>query len=173
MFIFNSCNNPYTHNKTHETNKGQNTSDIPTSERKISSTKRTISKIVGVPFHGRCELDSHADTTVAVKNCSIIKYTYWSFDVSPLSEKYTPMKDILIVSAATGFTSENGINYILVFHEPFYMPNMSHTLINQNQCRHLGEKYRTTLIMSTARCRLRVPMENSPHSWSPLDPLCS
>ena len=74
------------------------------------------------PFHGRCELDSHADTTVAGNNCGIIKYTYRSCDVAPFSEKYTPMKDIPIVPAATGFTSENGRNYILVFHEALYMP---------------------------------------------------
>ena len=90
----------------HETNKGQNTSDIQISERKISSTKCTISKIVGELFHGRCELDSHADTTVAGKNCVIIKYTDRSCDVAPFLEKYTPMKDIPIVSAATGFMSE-------------------------------------------------------------------
>ena len=109
-------------------------------ERKISLTKRTISKIMEEPFHGRCELDSHVDTTVAGKNCAIIKYTYRSCDVSPFSEKYTPMKDIPIVSAATGFTSANGRSYILVFHEALYMPNMRHTLINPNQCRHFGEK---------------------------------
>ena len=125
---------PYIHNKTHDTNKGRNTSDIQTSERKISSTKRTISKIVGEPFHRRCELDSHANTTVAGNNCAIINNTYRSCDVAPFLEKYTPMKDIPIVSAATGFTSSNGRNYILVFYEALYMPNMRHTLINPNQC---------------------------------------
>ena len=50
------------------------------------------------------------------------------------------MKDIPIVPAATGFTSENGINYILVFHEALYMPDMEHTLINMNQGRHFGAK---------------------------------
>ena len=116
-----------------KTNQGRNTSDIQTSEIKTSSTKRTISKIVGEPFHRRCKLDSHADTTVAGKNCAIIKYTGQSCDVAPFSEKYTPMKDIPIVSAATGFMSENGRNYILVFHEALYMPDMRHTLINTNQ----------------------------------------
>ena len=50
------------------------------------------------------------------------------------------MKDIPIVSAATGFTSEKGRNYILVFHEALYMPDMRHTLINPNQCWHFGAK---------------------------------
>ena len=50
------------------------------------------------------------------------------------------MKDILVVSAATGFMFANGRNYILVFHEELYMPNMRHTLINPNQCQHFGAK---------------------------------
>ena len=95
---------------------------------------------MGEPFHGRCELYSHVDITVAGKNCAIIKYTDKSCDVAPFSEKYIPMKDILIVSEATGFTLANGINYILVLREALYMPNMRHTLINPNQCRHFGAK---------------------------------
>ena len=72
--------------------------------------KRTISKIVGENFHGRCELVSHADTNAAGKNCEIIKYMDRSCDIAPLSEKYTPMKDIPLVSEATGFTLANGRN---------------------------------------------------------------
>ena len=140
MFKLNICTNPYTHNKTHRTNKGRNTSDIQTPERKISSTKRNIINIVGEPFHGRCKLYSHAYTTVAGKNFVIIKYTDRNCDVAPFSEKYTPMKDTLIVSAATGLTSENGRNYILLFHETLYMPDTKHTLINPIQCRHFGAK---------------------------------
>ena len=79
-------------------------------------------------------------TTLAGKNCAIIKYTDRSCDVAPFLEKYTPIKDIPIVSAAAGFTLENGRNGILVFHEALYMPDISHTLINMNQCRHFREK---------------------------------
>ena len=50
------------------------------------------------------------------------------------------MKDIPIVSADTGFASADGRNYILVFHEALYMPDMRHNLINPNQCRHFREK---------------------------------
>ena len=112
--------------------------DIKTSERRISSSLRRISDVQGQPFHGRCEMDSHADTTVAGKNCAILKYTDRSCDVAPFSEKYTPMKDIPIVTAATGYTSANGRNYILVFNEALYIKDMEHTLINPNQCRHFG-----------------------------------
>ena len=102
--------------------------------------KRTISNIVGEPFHGRCELDSHVDTTVSGKKCAVIKYIDWSCDIVPFSEKYTPMKDIPIVSVATGFTLENSRNYILVFHEALHILDMRHTLINPYQCRHFGAK---------------------------------
>ena len=50
------------------------------------------------------------------------------------------MKDIRIVSADTGFTSENGRNCILVFHEALYIYDMRHILINLNQCRNFGTK---------------------------------
>ena len=90
----------------HETNKGRNTSDIQTSERKTSSIKRIISKIVGEPSHGRCKLDIHVATTVVGKNCTIIRYTDQSCNVAPFLVKYTPMKDIPILSAATIFTSK-------------------------------------------------------------------
>ena len=102
--------------------------------------KRTISNKVGEPFHGRCELDSHVDTTVSGTNCTIVMYMYRSCDIAPFSEKYTPMKDIPIVSVATGFTLENSRNYILVFHEALHILDMRHTLINPYQCRHFGAK---------------------------------
>ena len=56
------------------------------------------------------KLDSHADTTVAGKNCVILRYTDRRCDVAPFSDKYTPTKDVLIVSGATGYTSANGRN---------------------------------------------------------------
>ena len=81
-----------------------------TSKGKISLMKRTISKIVGEPLHVRYKLDSHENATIAGKNCTIINYTDRGCDVTPFSEKCTSMKDILIVSVDTGFTSANGRN---------------------------------------------------------------
>ena len=44
-------------------------SDITMSERRISQTQRVVSaNKEDTPFHGKSELDSHADTTVANKN---------------------------------------------------------------------------------------------------------
>ena len=50
------------------------------------------------------------------------------------------MKDVLILSEATGYKSANGHNYILVFNESLYIKEMQHTLINPNQCRHFGSE---------------------------------
>ena len=75
-----------------------------------------ISKSNSYPFHGRCKVDSRVDTTVTGKNYVVLKYTDLSFDVAPFSDKYTPMKDVPIVSAATVYISANGKSYILVFN---------------------------------------------------------
>ena len=83
-------------------------------------------------------MDSHVDTTIAGNNCAELQYTNRSCNVDPFSDKYTPMKNIPIVSAATGYTLANRPNYILVFNEALYIPDMEHTLINLNQCQHFG-----------------------------------
>ena len=114
-------------------------SDITTSERRISQTQRVFSaNKEDTPFHGRSELDSHANTTVAGKNCVILRYTDRSCDIAPFSDKYKPMKYVPIVSAATGYMSANGRNYILVYNEALYIKKMQHVLINTNQCQHFG-----------------------------------
>ena len=88
------------------------------SERRISQTHRVVNtNKEDTPFRGRSELDSHADTTVAGKNCVILRYTYPSCDVAPFSDKYTPMKYVPIILTATGYTSAKGRNYVLVFNE--------------------------------------------------------
>ena len=112
--------------------------DVKSCHRRVSTIKKKDQEDESMEYLGRCELDSHADTTVAGNNCLIMKYTDRSCDVAPFSAKYTPMKDVPIVSAATGYTSTNGRNYILILNEAIYMGDMDHTLINPNQCRHHG-----------------------------------
>ena len=73
---------------------------------------------------------------MAGKNCVILHYTDSTCDVSPFSDKYTPIKDVPILSAVTGYTSANGRNYILVSNEALYIKEMQHTIINLNQCQH-------------------------------------
>ena len=69
-------------------------------------------------------MDSHSNTTVSVNNCAVLWYTDSNCDLAPLSDKYTLMKDITNVSAATGYTLANGRNYILVFDEALYITDM-------------------------------------------------
>ena len=42
------------------------------------------------------------------------------------------------MQAATGYTSPDGQQYILVFNEAIYMPKMDNSLLNPNQLRHYG-----------------------------------
>ena len=55
--------------------------------------------------------------------------------MAPFLYTYETMTDVDIVSAATGFTSVTGRQYILVFHEALYIPELDHILINPNQLR--------------------------------------
>jgi hypothetical protein len=61
------------------------------------------------------EADSHAGTFVASKNCVILSFTDRMCDVQPYSDDYAPVKNVPIVTAATGYTSATGMNYILIF----------------------------------------------------------
>ena len=89
-------------------------------------------------FSSRMELDSHADTTVAGRNCTVMHYTEKSCDVAPFSNTYDPMTNIPIITAATGFTSTTGRQYILFFNESLYIKDMDYTLINPNQLQHFN-----------------------------------
>ena len=89
-------------------------------------------------WHGCTELDSHADTVVAGRNTLVLSYTDRVCEVSPYLDEYEPMKNVPIVSAATGCTSYTGESYILILNEALYMPKLNHTLLNPNQLRHNG-----------------------------------
>jgi len=91
-----------------------------------------------VGYSARTEMDSHADTIVAGKNFVVTRHTDRSCDVSPYTDAYEPMKNIRIVQAATGYTSPNGRDYILVVNEALHMPDLPHSLLNPNQLRHYG-----------------------------------
>ena len=91
-----------------------------------------------VGFVSRTEADTHADTFVAGKNCIPMNYTDRSCDVQPYSDEYAPMKNVPIITAATGYTSAMGINYILIFPEALWMPGLEHSLFNPNPLRHHG-----------------------------------
>ena len=60
--------------------------------------------------------------------------------MEPFYDTYEPMKYVAIVSAATSFTSTTGRQYILVFPECLFMPELYHTLIKPNQLCHFQTK---------------------------------
>ena len=70
-----------------------------TRRRKIASSVKTETS--NVVIHVKCELDSHADTTVAGKNCIVLSYTGKECDVSPYREDYESICNVPIVTAAT------------------------------------------------------------------------
>ena len=89
-------------------------------------------------YEGRCEIDSHADTFVAGRNCTLMHYTERVCDVMPYSDEYEAKSNVPIAQVATGYTSSNGQRYILIFNEALWMPELENSLVNPNQLRHHG-----------------------------------
>ena len=83
------------------------------------------------------------------------------------------MRDIPIVSTATEFMLANGRNYILIFHEALYIPDMRHNLINTNQGRNFGEGLQDNPYNEDCLMSIESPNGEFPHACSPLEPLCS
>ena len=110
-----------------------------TSTRRVCSSQQSHHRNSSI-VHGKCELDSHADTTVAGANCTVLHFTGQECDVSPFRDDYEPISKVKICHAATAWQSPHtGQVYILVFNEALWMgDSMSHSLINPNQLRHFG-----------------------------------
>ena len=106
----------------------------------ISALKNTQTPTIPrIQYCGKSKLDSHADTMVAGKNCIVMHYTDRTCTVSPYNDQeYKPVSGVPIVQAATGYTSKNGRNYILILNEALSMPTLNHSLWNPNQMRHYG-----------------------------------
>jgi hypothetical protein len=97
---------------------------------------RNIKEDIG--FVGNTEADSHADAFVAGKNCVTLCFTNRTCDAQPHSDDHAPMKDVPIVTAATGHALSTGTNCMLVFPDALSMPTLDHSLFNPNQLRHYG-----------------------------------
>ena len=112
---------------------------LTSSSSRISSAKRSTPKSANITY-AKCELDSHADTTVAGSNCVVLHYTGKECDVTPYRDDYQLVSNIPIVTAATAWQSPStGQIYILVFNEALWMgDSMETTLVNPNQLRHYG-----------------------------------
>ncbi len=109
--------------------------------RSLSSRQISTASICANPgFTSAVEVDSHADSFVAGKNCIPVNCTERSCDVQPCSDDCAPVKNVPIVTAATGCASSTGLNHVLVFPEALHPPNLNHSLFNPNQSRHFGTK---------------------------------
>ena len=130
----------YTHTHSQTTQICQ----VKSINRRIAHVKRTKTKVAATkstsPTFGRCELDSHADTIVAGRNCVILSYTGRESDVSPYRDDYESVKGVSIVHAATAWQSQHtGQTYILELNEALWMGDtMYHSLVNPNQFRNFG-----------------------------------
>ena len=71
-------------------------------------------------------------------NCVALYYTDRKCDVSPYTDRYAPITGAPIVSAAIGYTARDGKEYILIYNQALWMPEVDHLLINPNQLRHFG-----------------------------------
>ena len=93
-------------------------------------------------LHAQIELDSHADSIVAVSNFCIMHYINRECDVSPYCDDYAPIKNVSIVQATTAYQSEyTGQTYIIILNEVLWMgDSMQHTLVNPNQLRYYVTK---------------------------------
>ena len=124
--------------------RGKNARAIRISKIRIASNSiRKIAKAykarsLQAVYDGRVEMDTHADTFVAGRNCLLMHYTERVCDVMPYSDEYQARKGVEIVQVATGYTAANGQRTILIINEALWMPELENSLMNPNQLRHFG-----------------------------------
>jgi hypothetical protein len=87
-----------------------------------------------------CELDSHANTSVAGRNFTLISEPTRMVTVHGYSPELTQVPKIPVASAATVWLHPNtAVEYLLVLHQCLYFGNcMEHSLICPNQMRSSG-----------------------------------
>ena len=103
-----------------------------------------ISKITTLK-EGQCELDSHADTTVAGANMIFldeINDTTPTVEVSPFSDSYDPIKNIPVGTCATAYDCPvTGRVFVLLFGQALYFGDkMKASLLCPNQIRATGNR---------------------------------
>ena len=94
----------------------------------------STNEITSKTIYERCELYSHADTTVAGYNYIILQHTRKEYSVQPYSNVYIPTCHVPIVHAATAYQCLNtDQTHILILNECLWMGNtMEQSLINTN-----------------------------------------
>ena len=123
--------------------KGTDSESFNISKAKIVRYYSSVGKIY-LPdknpqvFEGRMEVDNHADTFVAGRNCLLMNYTERVCDVMPYSDDYEAKEGVPIVQVATGYTNMKGERFILIVNEALWLPSMENSLMNPNQLRDYG-----------------------------------
>lgn len=104
---------------------------------------REVSRSTGTEKIDRfCELDSHADTCCAGRNCKLIAETNLTVSVAPYSNKYKPIQNVPIVTAATAYDMpDSDVTYILIMNQALWFGSkLDDTLLCPNQIRANGNK---------------------------------
>ncbi len=106
----------------------------------ITDMRMLFSAATNRIIHGTCELDSHADTSVAGPNTVVLEYTDQTANVSAFSDHHDVMRNIPIGTAATAYDNpHNGSTIILILHQALLMNDkVENTLICPNQLRANG-----------------------------------
>ena len=96
---------------------------LPTNIAKVFVSQKDVQV-----YEGRVELDTHADTFVAGRNCILMNYTKKECNVMAYSGDYEPKKVVPIVQVATGYTNASGERFILIINEAIWLPSMECSL---------------------------------------------
>jgi hypothetical protein len=82
-----------------------------------------------------CELDSHADTSVAGSNFILLEEPTHYVDVYGIAPELPPIKKVPIATAGTAWVDPaTGQSNLLILNECLYMgDSMKHSLLNPNQ----------------------------------------
>ena len=78
---------------------------LTTANRRISSSsQKSPSNTI---HYGKCEMDSHADTIVAGRNCVVLNYTGKECDVEMFSDSHDAIKNVPLAQVGTACQSAN------------------------------------------------------------------
>ena len=101
--------------------------------KRAKSNGHVDQSLYHVQYMGKCELDSHANTICAGRNCRLLSRTGQCCDVRGFHDDLSDVKDVPVAMVATAVTTCEGEIYILVLNEVLYFgESMDHTLINPN-----------------------------------------
>jgi hypothetical protein len=93
-----------------------------------------------VDFIAKNEMDTHADTSCAGENWSLMELTGELCDVNPFLASYQPVQEIPVARCCTAWTDQtDSIEYLLVGNQMLWFGTQTpNSLLNPNQMRAYG-----------------------------------